>query len=210
MPEDRSPLLLSVAVDARWPKDRDRLHQLLAQLARKREALRVDIQSDGAAIICAGSEDDLEGVIGQLSTISLKRDPMQIAYRETITRAVEHRYTHKKRVEGVGEFAGLSFRIVPGPREIDLEFISEVPSGNLPEPYISAVRQGVETAMRTGPLAGFPMLGLRFTLLDGAYHDHDSSVTIFQTAAGDALRDAAASAAPRVLEPIMFVAVTVP
>ncbi len=106
----------------------------------------------------------------------------QVAYREAITRTVEHDYTHKKQSGGSGQFARIKFRIEPNEPGKGYEFASEVVGGNVPKEYVPGVQKGVASVMGSGPLIGFPIVDVKFVLTDGAYHDVDSSVLAFEIA----------------------------
>jgi len=134
----------------------------------------------------------------------------QVAYREAITRMVEHDYTHKKQSGGSGQFARIKFRIEPNEAGKGFEFASEVVGGNVPKEYVPGVQKGVESVMGAGPIIGFPIVDVKFVLTDGAYHDVDSSVLAFEIAGRAGFREAIEKAAPRILEPIMRVEVLTP
>ncbi len=134
----------------------------------------------------------------------------QVAYRETITQATEVDYTHKKQTGGSGQFARVKLLFEPQEPGSDFEFVSRITGGNVPKEYIPGVRKGIESVLNNGVVAGFPMLDLKATLLDGAYHDVDSSVMAFEIAARAAFREGAQKARPVLLEPIMKVEVVTP
>jgi elongation factor G len=137
----------------------------------------------------------------------------QVAYRETIRRAVEkHPYTHKKQTGGSGQFAKILFSIEPmDTSEGELyEFENSITGGRIPREYIPSVDQGIQEAMQLGVLAGYPLVGIKATLLDGAYHDVDSSEMAFKIAGSMALKEAVRRADPALLEPTMAVEVRTP
>jgi elongation factor G len=134
----------------------------------------------------------------------------QVAYREKITQRVEHDYTHKKQSGGSGQFARIKFRIEPNEAGKGFEFASEVVGGNVPKEYVPGVKKGVESVMGAGPLIGFPIVDVKFVLMDGAYHDVDSSVLAFEIAGRAGFREALQKASPKILEPVMRVEVVVP
>ena len=107
----------------------------------------------------------------------------QVAYRETITRTHEKDYTHKKQSGGTGQFARVKIVFEPNPDGDDFVFESKIVGGAVPKEYIPGVEKGIESVLSSGPLAGFPMLGVKATLIDGAYHDVNSSVLAFEIAA---------------------------
>jgi elongation factor G len=134
----------------------------------------------------------------------------QVAYRETITRRTEKDYTHKKQTGGTGQFARVKIVFEPNPEGEDFVFESKIVGGAVPKEYIPGVQKGIESVMNSGPLAGFPMLGVKATLIDGAFHDVDSSVLAFEIASRAAFKEAAREAGAQLLEPIMKVEVVTP
>jgi elongation factor G len=137
----------------------------------------------------------------------------QVAYRETIKRVVErHDYTHKKQTGGSGQFAKIQIKIEPLEVEGDktYEFIDAITGGRVPREYIPSVDAGIKDAMTSGVLAGYPVVGVKATLVDGAYHDVDSSEMAFKIAGSMAFKEAARMAQPVLLEPIMAVEVRTP
>jgi elongation factor G len=137
----------------------------------------------------------------------------QVAYRETIRRMVDkYEYTHRKQTGGSGQFARVLIRLEPlQPTDGALyEFDNKVTGGRIPKEYIPAVDAGAQDAMQYGVLAGYPLVGLKVTLLDGAYHEVDSSEMAFKIAGSMALKEAARKADPVILEPMMGVEVTTP
>jgi elongation factor G len=134
----------------------------------------------------------------------------QVAYRETVRRASEIDYIHKKQTGGAGQFARVKLTLEPGERGSGVVFSSKVVGGNVPREYIPGVEKGVKAAAETGVLAGFPMVDLAISLVDGAYHDVDSSVMAFEIASRAAFRELATSAGPELLEPVMAVEAVTP
>jgi elongation factor G len=134
----------------------------------------------------------------------------QVAYREAITKPVDYEYTHKKQSGGSGQFARIKFRIEPNETGAGYEFVSAVVGGNVPKEYIPGVQKGVASVMGAGPKIGFPMVDIKFTLTDGAYHEVDSSVLAFEIAGRAGFKEAVVKASPVILEPIMRVEVVTP
>jgi elongation factor G len=134
----------------------------------------------------------------------------QVAYRETITKTIEDSYTHKKQTGGSGQFAKIDYRIEPAETNTGYEFVSAVTGGNVPREYWSSVQKAFGSSLVEGPLAGFPMLDVKFTLLDGAFHAVDSSAMAFEIATRAAYRHSMPKAGPQLLEPIMKVDVFTP
>ena len=136
----------------------------------------------------------------------------QVAYRETITKRVEKTdYTHKKQSGGAGQFARVIIDLEPiGTPEGGYEFVNKITGGRIPREYIPSVDAGAQEAMQTGVLAGYPMVDMKMTLTDGAYHDVDSSELAFKIAGSMAFKEAARKANPVLLEPMMEVEVVTP
>ena len=134
----------------------------------------------------------------------------QVNYRESISKVSEVKYVHKKQSGGQGQFADITVRFEPIEAGSGYEFKSEIKGGAVPKEYIPGVMKGLEECMSNGVLAGFPVVDVRAVLVDGSYHDVDSSVLAFQLAARGAFREGMRKAAPKMLEPIMKVEVVTP
>ncbi|KAG7016910.1 Elongation factor G-1, chloroplastic, partial [Cucurbita argyrosperma subsp. argyrosperma] len=134
----------------------------------------------------------------------------QVNYRESISKISEVKYVHKKQSGGQGQFADITVRFEPMDAGSGYEFKSEIKGGAVPKEYIPGVVKGLEECMSNGVLAGFPVVDVRAVLVDGSYHDVDSSVLAFQLAARGAFREGMRKAGPRMLEPIMKVEVVTP
>src|SRR5205085_5068433 len=134
----------------------------------------------------------------------------QVAYRETITRKQEIDYTHKKQTGGTGQFARVILEIEPNEKGAGYEFESKVVGGTVPKEFIPGVEKGLNSVLTSGVLIGFPVVDLKVALIDGAYHDVDSSAIAFEIATRAAMREAFETAGPVLLEPIMKVEVTAP
>lgn len=136
----------------------------------------------------------------------------QVAYREALTKTIEIDYTHKKQSGGSGQFARVKIKFEPSDinDEEDFMFVSEIKGGAVPREYIPGVEKGIESVMGSGTIAGFPVTGVKATLLDGAYHDVDSSVLAFEIAARAAMRQGLRKGGAKLMEPLMKVEVTTP
>jgi elongation factor G len=187
------------------------LHRLAAEDPSFRVA--TDFES-GQTIIKGMGELHLDIIVDRMKRefkVEANIGPPQVAYRETITRRTEIDYTHKKQSGGSGQFARIKMVFEPlGPDDDGFSFISEVVGGNVPREYIPGVEKGIRTAMQSGVLAGFPVIDFKARLIDGAYHDVDSSVMAFEIAARAAFREGMAQGKPALLEPIMKVEVVTP
>jgi len=134
----------------------------------------------------------------------------QVAYRETLGRAAEIDYTHKKQTGGTGQFAKVKLVFEPLPPGSGFVFENEIVGGAIPKEFIPGVEKGLKSVMNAGPLVGFPVIDFQVRLIDGAYHDVDSSVLAFEIAARAAFREAAEKVQMKLLEPIMKVEVVSP
>ena len=139
----------------------------------------------------------------------------QVSYREAITQAAEIDYVHKKQSGGSGQYARIKIRFEPKTfsdeeGSMDFEFVSDIKGGSVPKEYIPGVQKGVESVLGQGVIAGYPVLGMKATLIDGAYHDVDSSVMAFEIAGRAATREGLRKAKPRLMEPLMQVDVSTP
>jgi elongation factor G len=134
----------------------------------------------------------------------------QVAYRETITRESQIDYTHKKQSGGSGQFARVKLVFAPGPKGSGFQFESKVIGGTVPKEYIPGVEKGLNSAIQNGIIAGFPMVDLVARLVDGGYHEVDSSALAFEIASRAAFKEGVAKAGPQLLEPVMRVEVVTP
>jgi elongation factor G len=202
--------VVDIAIEPRRSSDRDRLSSALAVLANDDPDCRVRIDPEsGQAILSGQDEQHLERLVWRLEAAGADIDvgAPQVAYRETITRKVEHEYVHERQSPDGAQFARIKFRIEPGDGP---EFVAAVAEADLPAAFILGVQTGVASVMGSGPVIGFPIVGARFTLLNGAYHDVDSSAVAFEIAARAGFYQAIEQARPRILEPVMWVEVVVP
>ncbi len=158
------------------------------------------------------SELQIDNFIKELISrgVALKIGAPQVAYRETITRTVMKDYTHKKQIGGIGQYARVIIEIEPDQSGEGNSFKSSIVNGSVPQQYISSVEKGLNSVLSCGPLNGFPIVDLKVTLLEGAYHDADSSAIAFEIATRAAIRVAFETAGAVLLEPIMKVEVTLP
>ena len=206
--------VIEVAVEPRTKADQEKIAAALARLAMEDPSFKVAADAEsGQTIIKGMGELHLDIIVDRLKReflVDANVGAPQVAYRETIGRPSEVDYTHKKQTGGSGQFARLRLRIEPGEAGSGLSFENVVVGGNVPREYVPGVEKGLRGAMESGVVAGYPVIDVKATLLDGAHHDVDSSVMAFEIAARAAMRDAMARARPRLLEPVMRVEVVTP
>jgi elongation factor G len=190
-----------------------KLRTVVNELCAKNDCFSVSTGADGEIVLHSVGELELEMVIDswrRRDGLDFKVGAPQVRYLERITKAVEWDYTHKKQTGGRGEYAKVRIRLEPTEPGGGFVFESAVRQGTIPEAFIPAVEKGLETAKETGTIAGFPVTDLKCTLLDGGYHDIDSSERTFEVAARACFREALPKAGPRVFEPMMIVMVLTP
>ncbi len=201
--------VIDIAVEPKSKADQEKMGLALARLAAEDSYFRVKTDEESGQTIISGlSELHLDIIVDRMRgefNLDANIGEPQVAYREAITRMVEHDYTHKKQSGGSGQFARIKFRIEPLEPGAGFSFTSEVVG--VPKEYVLGVEKGVASVMGSGPLIGFPIVDVKFTLTDGAYHDVDSSVLAFEIAGRAGFREAIQKAAPKILEPIMRVEV---
>ncbi|MBV7314089.1 elongation factor G [Shewanella sp. NIFS-20-20] len=206
--------VISIAVT---PKDKgasEKLGIALGKMVAEDPSFLVETdQETGDTILKGMGELHLDikvDILKRTHGVELTVGAPQVAYRETITQAIEDSYTHKKQSGGSGQFGKIDYRIIPGEQGSGFKFTSKVVGGNVPKEFWPAVEKGFEFMMDNGPLAGFPVLDVEVELVDGAYHAVDSSAIAFEIAAKGAFRQSMPKAKPQLLEPIMKVDVFTP
>ncbi|MFD1109378.1 elongation factor G [Pseudoroseomonas ludipueritiae] len=199
------------------PKTKDGVEKMtlgLQKLAGEDPSLRLKTdQETGQTILSGMGELHLEIIIDRLRReygVDANIGAPQVAYRETITKSHTETYTHKKQSGGSGQFAEVKITFEPKERNEGIEFVNAVVGGSVPKEYIPAVDKGIKVQADTGVLAGFPTVDFKFSLVDGKYHDVDSSALAFEIAAKACFREGMKKAGPVILEPIMDVEVTTP
>ncbi|NKB53025.1 MAG: elongation factor G [Rhizobiaceae bacterium] len=206
--------VISIAIEPKTKGDQEKMGIALNRLAAEDPSFRVKSDEEsGQTIISGMGELHLDILVDRMKrefNVEANVGAPQVAYRETITREAEIDYTHKKQSGGSGQFARVKIVFEPNSESEDFEFVSKIVGGNVPKEYIPGVEKGIQSVMDNGPVAGFPMLGVKATLMDGAYHDVDSSVLAFEIAARAAFREGAQKAGAKLLEPIMKVEVVTP
>ncbi len=205
--------VIEIAIEPKTKADQEKMGIALNRLAAEDPSFRVKSDEESGQTIIAGmGELHLDILVDRMKRefkVEANVGAPQVAYRETITKAAEIDYTHKKQSGGSGQFARVKIIFEPHEGD-DFIFESKIVGGAVPKEYIPGVQKGIESVMGAGPLAGFPMLGVKATLIDGAYHDVDSSVLAFEIAARAAFREGAQKAGAQLLEPIMKVEVVTP
>ncbi|WP_412057802.1 elongation factor G [Bartonella sp. DGB2] len=205
--------VIEIAIEPKTKADQEKMGIALNRLAAEDPSFRVKSDEESGQTIIAGmGELHLDIIVDRMRRefkVEANVGQPQVAYRETITRQAEIDYTHKKQSGGSGQFARIKVIFEPHEGD-DFIFESKIVGGAVPKEYIPGVQKGIESVMGSGPLAGFPMLGVKATLIDGAYHDVDSSVLAFEIAARAAFREGAQKAGAQLLEPIMKVEVVTP
>ncbi|EJF88989.1 elongation factor G [Bartonella tamiae] len=205
--------VIEIAIEPKTKADQEKMGIALNRLAAEDPSFRVKSDEESGQTIIAGmGELHLDIIVDRMKRefkVEANIGQPQVAYRETITREAEIDYTHKKQSGGSGQFARVKIIFEPHEGD-DFIFDSKIVGGAVPKEYIPGVQKGIDSVMGSGPLAGFPMLGVKATLIDGAYHDVDSSVLAFEIAARAAFREGAQKAGAQLLEPIMKVEVVTP
>nr|WP_291496346.1 elongation factor G [Actinomyces sp.] len=209
--------VIHVAVEPKSKADQEKMGLAIQKLAEEDPTFTVELdQESGQTIIGGMGELHLDIIVDRMRRefkVEANVGKPMVAYRETIRKAVEKfEYTHKKQTGGSGQFARVIIALEPLPTdsEEDYEFVDKVTGGRVPREYIPSVDAGIRDAMQSGVLAGYPVVDVRATLLDGAYHEVDSSEMAFKIAGSMAFKEAAKKAKPVLLEPIMDVEVRTP
>jgi elongation factor G len=206
--------VIEVAVEPKTKGDQEKLGVALNRLAQEDPSFRVSVDHEsGQTIIKGMGELHLDIIVDRMKRefkVEANVGAPQVAYRETISKTNEIDYTHKKQTGGSGQFARVKLVVEPNEQGAGYEFVNKVVGGNVPKEFIPGVEKGVKSVIDAGILAGFPILDVKCTLVDGASHDVDSSVMAFEIASRAAFREAALKAAPKLLEPMMKVEVVTP
>ena len=206
--------VIEVAVEPKTKGDQEKMGTALGRLAAEDPSFRVSTDRESGQTIVKGmGELHLDIIVDRMRRefkVDANVGAPQVAYRETIARAAEIDYTHKKQTGGSGQFARVRIAFEPSEPGTGFEFESRVVGGAVPREYVPGVEKGLSDAKESGAIAGFPMIDFRAVLVDGASHDVDSSVMAFEIAARAAFREGIAKAGPRLLEPVMRVEVVTP
>jgi len=206
--------VIEIAIEPKSKADQEKLGVALAKLATEDPSFRVSTDQESGQTILKGMGElhlDIKvDILKRTYKVDANIGAPQVAFREKITRASEVDYTHKKQTGGSGQFARVKIVAEPTEAGAPFDFENKIVGGNVPKEYIPGVEKGLESVLGSGVLAGFPVVDLKVTLIDGAYHDVDSSALAFEIASRAALREALQKGKPVLLEPIMKVEVVTP
>ena len=210
--------VINVAVEPKTKADQTKMSDALIRLAAEDPSFRFTRDEEtGQTIIAGMGELHLEIIVDRMKrefNVEANIGAPQVSYREAITKPAEIDYTHKKQSGGSGQYARVKVKFEPKDLDeeenADFEFAADIKGGSVPKEYIPGVQKGIESVLSQGVIAGFPVLGLKATLVDGAYHDVDSSVMAFEIAGRACAREGLRKAGARLMEPLMQVDVTCP
>jgi elongation factor G len=206
--------VIEIAIEPKSKADQEKLGVALQKLAAEDPTFRVSTDQESGQTILRGMGElhlDIKvDILKRTYKVEANIGAPQVAYRETLGRRTEIDYTHKKQTGGSGQFARVKIVFEPNEPGAGYAFESKIVGGSIPKEYIPGVEKGLESAKENGLLAGFPVIDFKATLVDGAYHDVDSSVLAFEIAARAAFRELRERGGPKLLEPIMKVEVTTP
>ena len=206
--------VIEIAVEPKTKGDQEKMSAGLARLAAEDPSFRVETYLESGQTIMKGmGELHLDILVDRLKRefkVEANIGAPQVAYRETISHAVEHTYTHKKQSGGSGQYGEVKLEITPTEPGEGYSFESRIVGGAVPKEYIPGVEKGIQSVMDSGPLAGFPVIDFKVALVDGKYHDVDSSVLAFEIASRMCMREGMKKAGAKLLEPIMKVEVITP
>lgn len=206
--------VISVAVKPLNQGERDKLMAALVKLAEEDPTFTVRHDRETEDTIISGmGELHLDIIVDRLKrefSVEVTSSAPEVAYRETCQKTVEHEERFRKQSGGHGQYAHIIFRLEPQPAGSGFDFVNEVKGGNVPKEFIPAVEKGIKDALEEGPKAGYPVVDVKVTLLDGSSHEVDSSELAFRTCASIGFKAAFLKASPQLLEPIMRLTVTTP
>ncbi len=206
--------VISVAITPKDKAGNEKMGVALNKMVQEDPSFQVATDEDSGETLIKGMGElhlDIKvDILRRTHNVDVEMGKPQVAYRETITQLIEDSYTHKKQSGGSGQYGKIDYRIEPAETNAGYEFESQVTGGNVPREYWGAIEKAFEVSMDEGTLAGYPLLDVKFTLLDGAFHAVDSSALAFEIATKAAYRQSIPKAAPQLLEPIMKVDVFSP
>ncbi len=206
--------VIEIAIEPKTKADQEKMSTGLQRLAAEDPSFRIETDMESGQTIMKGmGELHLDILVDRLKRefkVEANIGAPQVAYRETIGREIEHTYTHKKQSGGSGQFAEVKMMLSPTVPGEGYSFESKIVGGSVPKEYVPGVEKGIKSVMDSGPLAGFPVIDFKVALLDGKFHDVDSSVLAFEIAARMCMREGLKRAGAKLLEPIMKVEVVTP
>ncbi len=206
--------VIELSVEPKTKADQERMGIALNRLAAEDPSFRVSTDHEsGQTIIKGMGELHLDILVDRMRRefkVEANIGAPQVAYRESLAKSVDVDYTHKKQSGGSGQFGRVKVTVVPGERGSGIVFSDEIKGGNIPREYIPSVEKGMRESAENGHMIGFPIIDFEIKLTDGAYHDVDSSALAFEIAGRAAMREVAAKAGIKLLEPVMKVEVTTP
>ena len=206
--------VIEISIEPKSKADQEKLGEALNKLAKEDPSFRVSVDHESGQTILKGMGElhlDIKvDILRRTYKVDANIGQPQVAYRESITKSVTQDYTHKKQTGGTGQFGRVKLVVEPNEPGKGYEFETKVVGGSVPKEFIPGIEKGVASVMTAGPLIGFPVLDVKVTLIDGAYHEVDSSAIAFEIAARMCMREAFAKAGPKLLEPIMAVEVVTP
>jgi elongation factor G len=206
--------VIEIAIEPKSKADQEKLGLALSKLAAEDPSFRVSTDMESGQTILKGMGElhlDIKvDILRRTYKVDANIGAPQVAYRETITKKYEIDYTHKKQTGGTGQFARVKFIVQPNEVGKGYEFESKIVGGAVPKEYIPGVEKGLNSVMNSGPIAGFPVVDVKVELIDGAYHDVDSSALAFEIASRAAFREALQKGGAILLEPIMKVECVTP
>ena len=206
--------VISIAITPKDKAGNEKMGVALNKMVQEDPSFHVATDEDSGETLIKGMGElhlDIKvDILRRTHNVDVEMGKPQVAYRETITQTIEDTYTHKKQSGGSGQYGKIEYRIEPAEKNTGYEFESKVTGGNVPREYWSAIEKAFKVCMVEGTLAGYPLLDVKFTLLDGAFHAVDSSALAFEIATKAAYRQSIPKAGPQLLEPIMNVDVFTP
>jgi len=208
------PLLVEVAIEPKSKRDQEKLSIALTRLTAEDPSFQPSTDLESGQIILRGLNEEHLGkkiaTLNRVFNIDANIGGLQVAFRECVTRRAEVTYTHKKQTGGTGQFAEVSIIVEPNEPGKGYAFESKAGGGAVPKEYIPGVEKGLNSVLGSGVVAGFPVVDVKVTLVDGKYHDVDSSALAFEIASRAAFREALQEGKSVLLEPIMMVEVVTP
>jgi len=206
--------VISIAISPKDKAGTEKMGVALNKMVQEDPSFQVATDEDSGETLIKGMGElhlDIKvDILRRTHSVDVEMGRPQVAYRETITQLIEDSYTHKKQSGGSGQYGKIEYKIEPAEKNVGYEFESTVTGGNVPREYWGAIEKAFASCMGEGTLAGYPLLDVKFTLLDGGFHAVDSSALAFEIATKAAYRQSVPKAAPQLLEPIMKVDVFTP